>query len=527
MSKQWRILSIDGGGIRGLIPITTLMEIEKRCGKPIAELFDIIAGTSTGAILALALTKPGEDGRPKYSARQLRDIYERDAAQIFHHPACWWANLIRPKYISSSGIDKIMLHNFGDTRLKDAVADVLIPSYDIENHSPWVFRSRQARRSEEYDFSMCDVARAAAATPTMFKPVCLPSAGGHISLVDGGVFANNPSLLAYAEMHDIAARKHDDFLMVSLGTGEAMPSMKGRGNGSWGYVHWSVPMLELVSEGGSEAVHQQVRHLLPADDYYRFQVDLPDDLYYSLDNPAKKNMAGMIRAAEEYLSDPRTEQSISTLCQRLLSDYQAPTIQMSCADTSVDSMVASSGVALSVSGAPEYSSDLNPKDFKVVLCYVRDDIEVVRPLADALKQRGVTVAFEMLGAQPDETMRHLLTNSAEASLISFVILSPSLLKNSSACQSLEWLCSRAQGGRNFVMPVMHRLEARSGRAAWRHVRRQTSPADRVTSLANPVHETTANGIGPLADQLTNHLSFWPGPNHGLIGQNSCGIDCRP
>src|ERR1700733_11471271 len=121
MPKIWRILSIDGGGIRGLIPATILATIEQRTGQPIANLFDIIAGTSTGAILALGLTRPDQFGRPEFPAKGLRDLYERDAGHIFRSPASWWENLLRPKYVSSSGMTKIMEENFGDARLKSAV----------------------------------------------------------------------------------------------------------------------------------------------------------------------------------------------------------------------------------------------------------------------------------------------------------------------------------------------------------------------------------------------------------------------
>ncbi|HEY9712131.1 MAG TPA: patatin-like phospholipase family protein, partial [Chroococcales cyanobacterium] len=115
MPKTWRILSIDGGGIRGLIPATILAQIEELTGKRIHELFDLIAGTSTGAIISLGLTKPDPSGQAEFTARSLRDLYERDAPQIFRNPASWWENLLRPKY-HSGAIRKIMEHNFGESR---------------------------------------------------------------------------------------------------------------------------------------------------------------------------------------------------------------------------------------------------------------------------------------------------------------------------------------------------------------------------------------------------------------------------
>jgi len=81
-----KVLSIDGGGIRGIIPAMVLAEIERRTGKRIVEMFDLVAGTSTGGILALGLTKPGQDSKPEYSAKKLIDLYEIEGGKIFSIP---------------------------------------------------------------------------------------------------------------------------------------------------------------------------------------------------------------------------------------------------------------------------------------------------------------------------------------------------------------------------------------------------------------------------------------------------------
>ncbi len=78
-----RVLSIDGGGIRGIIPSVVLAAIEQRTGQPIANTFDLIAGTSTGGIIALALAKPGQGSKPQYSADQLIQLYEQEGQRIF------------------------------------------------------------------------------------------------------------------------------------------------------------------------------------------------------------------------------------------------------------------------------------------------------------------------------------------------------------------------------------------------------------------------------------------------------------
>jgi len=529
MSKLWRILSIDGGGIRGLIPATILSVIEQRTGKRCAQLFDIIAGTSTGGILALGLTKPDQFGRPQLAANDLRDVYKRDAPHIFRNPASWWENLIRPKYVSSSGISRVMRDNLGDTRLKDAVSDILIPCYDIEQRSPHIFRSHWARRQEQHDFHMSDVACAAAATPTMFEPVRLPRPGadGHISLVDGGVFANNPSLLAFAEVNKMFAAQDDNYLVVSLGTGASMERMRRKYLTDWGYVRWSIPMIELVSESSSEAVHEQMRYLLPPTHYqryYRFQVDLPDDVYYALDNPSQGNMAGLIDAAEKLLSDPQTEKEISTLCELLLSVQheqhselveridQPVAIQASAQD---DELVSESARETRSSRLPNLSVIRSRiEDCKVVLCYAGEDLDVVRPLADALKERGITAVFGKFDSQPQESIRRLVSHAADRSLIIIVVLSPALLKNPWASKPLEWLYSRSLSGKSVILPVTHRF--RQGNVLSlslllllaRHFSWPTMPAKHLKHLIDTAKGTTADGIGPLADLLVEDLHLW-------------------
>src|SRR5918998_5663430 len=115
-----KVLWIDGGGIRGIIPAMVLAEIERRTGKRTAEVFDLVAGTSTGGILALGLTKPGQNGRPEYSAKKLIDLYETEGGKIFSIPV-WHrihsaGGLAEEKY-PSRGIEEVAKRYFGNVRL--------------------------------------------------------------------------------------------------------------------------------------------------------------------------------------------------------------------------------------------------------------------------------------------------------------------------------------------------------------------------------------------------------------------------
>ena len=171
MSSTVKLLSIDGGGIRGVIPAVLLAEIEKRTGKRIAHLFHLIAGTSTGGILALALNKPDAHGDPQFSAEELVSFYLEQGERIFTR-SLWRrlmaaGNLIESKF-PASGIERVLDEFFGDARLRDAVTEVVVTSYEIERRQPFLFKSANARLLPGYDFPMKTVARAtSAASPGM------------------------------------------------------------------------------------------------------------------------------------------------------------------------------------------------------------------------------------------------------------------------------------------------------------------------------------------------------------------------
>jgi patatin-like phospholipase/acyl hydrolase len=323
MEKVWRILSIDGGGTRGIVPAIILASIEERTGKPISQLFDLIAGTSTGGILSLGLVKPNAQGKPNYSAGDLCDLYEEQIPHIFLNPQSWWGNLLGPKY-RSVAFQRILKEAFGDCMLKDALTDVLIPCYDIEHRKPYIFRSRLARDSDEQDLAMKDVALSASASPTLFYPVRLPKSirGRAISLVDGGVFANNPSIYAWSECRSEYAKESEKHLIVSLGTGKSTRPLTDDFLLLWGYVHWSRPMLELVMESISESVHEQIKQLqLVTGDqaYYRIQVDLPETLSMAIDDASPEHMATLGEIARKFCSSGSGATTLDTLCERLLS----------------------------------------------------------------------------------------------------------------------------------------------------------------------------------------------------------------
>jgi len=320
-----KVLSIDGGGIRGIIPAIVLAEIERRTGKPTSEVFDLVAGTSTGGILALGLTKPGRDGKPQYSAERLIELYETEGGKIFNR-SVWHrihavGNLAEEKY-PSKGIEDVTREYFEDRRLAEALTEVPVSAYEIEGRIPWFFKRRHARDPDKkgYDFLMRDVARATSAAPTYFEPLQVAVGyEGDRAFVDGGVYANNPAMCAYVEARKIHPEE-DDFLVVSLGTGELTRSLPYEEVKGWGLALWAQPILNVVFDGVADTVDYQLRELLPSEGdarrYYRFQtlLDIGKD---DMDDASRTNVAALKVKAREIIS--KNDDALKAVCGQLVA----------------------------------------------------------------------------------------------------------------------------------------------------------------------------------------------------------------
>jgi len=318
-----KILSIDGGGIRGIIPAMVLAEIERRVQQPIATLFDLVAGTSTGGIIALGLTIPKCPGAPLYAAQRFVELYQHHGPRIFSRSpvrAMFAIDNLTWKKYSSNAIEQVLAEYFGDSRLSDAQTNVLVTSYELERHFPFLFKSSNARQRRDYDFLVRDVARATSAAPTYFEPMKIPT-GTHTcyyTLIDGGVFANNPAACALVEAR--TSLPDDDYLMVSLGTGSLahhyLPLNMAK---YWGVVRWAAPLLDIVFDGVSSTVDYQLAQLLPvtpgpAQRYYRFQTVL-DRSNASLDDASPSNITAL-KCLANNLIDQSYEQ-LDQLCEAL------------------------------------------------------------------------------------------------------------------------------------------------------------------------------------------------------------------
>lgn len=293
-----RVLSIDGGGIRGIVPATVLASLEARAGRPTSALFDLIAGTSTGGILALALSAPDASGAPRWSAAQVVDLYREEGPRIFHRSLAKRVSsadgLLDERY-PNAPLREVLERYLGGATVDQALTRVLLTTYDLVGRAPRFFKSWR----DDAGVPMALAAEATSAAPTYFEPVLVGSA----PLIDGGVFAGNPAMCAYAEARRL--EPDSDPRVVSLGTGSQthpIPFAQARG---WGSLEWARPIIDVVFDGSSDAVDYQLDHLL-GDRHHRLQTTLTG-VQGGLDDADPANIAALEHIARRLVDDHAAE----------------------------------------------------------------------------------------------------------------------------------------------------------------------------------------------------------------------------
>lgn len=315
-----KILTIDGGGIRGILPgqVLTRLEriIQKRTGNDdakIGDYFDMIAGTSTGGILTSFLLCPGPDGKAKYHAREAVSVYLDQGDDIFKksfgHTIKSVGGIMDEKY-PAENLERILKDKLGENlMLADLIKPCLITSYDIENRRSMFFNQMEAVENKHYNFKVWEVARATSAAPTYFEAAKVTSeTGNSYSLIDGGVFANNPALCAYVEAREHFKNKEGksvsakDVFMVSLGTGSVeKPYMYDKAK-DWGVAQWLKPLVDIMMSGSSETVDYQLKHIFDSENVKNQYVRIEPNMGAAdvdMDNARPDNLQALKLAGEK------------------------------------------------------------------------------------------------------------------------------------------------------------------------------------------------------------------------------------
>ena len=342
--KKTTILSLDGGGIRGIITCIILRYIEEQLqfyDKPSARLgdyFDFVAGSSTGGLIASIILCPDEHRKAKYSIQKGLELYAEKGGDIFQ--VSFWERLVNPfgllnEKISQEALEKNLNDFFGNLELKELIKPCLITSYDIENRRAKLFNSWKANLSTD-NFYVKDVCRATSAAPTYFSPVQIKSMYGQIfSLIDGGMFANNPALCAYAEARKIpfaeVLKNHqkanhpsvNDMIIVSIGTGiEARPYSFKKLEKS-GKIGWVNPIIDILMSANAETVDYQLGQMFQTlglrnqKNYYRLNPSLKN-ASPAMDNVKRSNIENLIQAGLCYIDENR--EILNQIVQKLIKN---------------------------------------------------------------------------------------------------------------------------------------------------------------------------------------------------------------
>ncbi|OMO96194.1 Patatin/Phospholipase A2-related protein [Corchorus olitorius] len=379
------ILSIDGGGVRGIIPGTILAFLESQLQKldgenaRIADYFDFIAGTSTGGLVTAMLTSPNENNRPLFAAKDINKFYLQESPQIFPqeseesqelvamHSLNWyttitkWVKLVWNKYsdqvyhsveafirwIERAALrpkyDGIYLHKMiremlGDKKLSETLTNVIIPSFDIKLLQPIVFSTLKARRDDLHNAPLGDVCISTSAAPYFLPPYYfdISSSKGtkKFNMVDGGVAANNPTLLAISEVtKEISLNRKDPclnnmdyskLLVLSLGTGSSKRDEKlevGDGK-TWGLFSWFMgpngtnPLFDVVLTAMDDMVDIYLSVFFQnsrfKDNYLRIQIDSLKYTQAATDNSSIENLENLEKIANELLKKPVAAVNLET-----------------------------------------------------------------------------------------------------------------------------------------------------------------------------------------------------------------------
>jgi hypothetical protein len=249
-----RVLSIDGGGIRGIFPASFLGTVEEAIGTTVAEYFDLIVGTSTGGIIALALGLG-------WTASQVVELYDEMGPSVFagNRVARSLRQIGWSKY-DSMPLRRVLEKNFGDAKLGDSRKRLVIPSLNLETGEVHVFKTAHHPRFElDYKERVVDVALATAAAPTYF-PTHRMAAG--IPLIDGGVWANNPIAVAVVEAITILEWPPADVRVLSLGCTSPPFNVSRARYRPFGRLYWALKVADVFMAGQASAALGMAQHLV-------------------------------------------------------------------------------------------------------------------------------------------------------------------------------------------------------------------------------------------------------------------------
>jgi patatin-like phospholipase/acyl hydrolase len=316
MAKKFRILSIDGGGLRGIIPIVVLQELERRMGgKRIHEMFDMVAGTSTGGLIACAIILSDDGKTAKYDLNEVLSVYTVRGKEIFPQKNFLGkivnavTALKRPEF-SASGLDKVLRDMVDHKRIMNCLLPLFVTSYDLLNNEAILFTSSDAASDPQLNAELYDICRATSAGPTYLPAYACNYGGKKRVFVDGGVFMNNPCVGAlveaikfdstnpYSQAHDIK-----DVCVLSLGTGHYTADLASKMMVSGGELDWAKPISDVMMQGVNATFAYEAQKILEPGQFLRISLEIGEEKF--------SNMADSSDQTRDYLLNEAKNQILN------------------------------------------------------------------------------------------------------------------------------------------------------------------------------------------------------------------------
>ncbi|KAJ0452691.1 putative patatin-like phospholipase domain, Acyl transferase/acyl hydrolase/lysophospholipase [Helianthus annuus] len=347
------VLSIDGGGVRGIVPATLLAFLESKIQEidgpdaRIADYFDVIAGTSTGGLMTTMLAAPNEKNRPMFAAKDITNFYFQHSPRIFpkigrtkfmNSVVTVLGEATGPKYDGKylRAMAKMMLKNL---TIKDTLTNVVIPAFDIRRLQPVIFSSAQGKEVAWKNALLADVCISTAAAPTFFPPYYFETRDVDgtkhtFDLIDGGVAANNPTHLAITHITKEAVMGKYRFsgpevfdgrrmLVLSLGTGTQTYNdlYTAQKAAKWGLLSWiftngTAPILRIFGDAMSDMVDIHVSTIFQSlqveKNYLRIQEDNLKGEATAMDISSPENMRALEDIGKKLLKKPLSRLDVET-----------------------------------------------------------------------------------------------------------------------------------------------------------------------------------------------------------------------
>ncbi len=269
--EGFRVLAVDGGGVRGIFAASFLATVEEQLGAPVARHFDLLVGTSTGAIIVIGLALGVE-------ARRILELYTSRAVGVFGKPSPF-GGYLWPKH-RNDGLVRELRDLFGTKVLNDVETPVCVTSYELTNSYPRIWKDDHRKGLSAGGNKMAwQIALASSAAP-LFLPAAQVAPGD--SHVDGGLFASNPALIGITEAVRYFGQPLSAVSMLSIGAGELAERIPYARARAMGLVQWRSQIIEHMFIAQARMTHEVARCLLDPEQYVRVNIAL--DRAYDLDD---------------------------------------------------------------------------------------------------------------------------------------------------------------------------------------------------------------------------------------------------